>query len=76
MNTIPTLRILAVAGVVSATLAATGCVAGNTTRVEGPTLGRQLIELKDAYDQGAMSKAEYEEQRARMLRQGGSHTHD
>ena len=48
-------------------LSAGGCVAGNTTRVEKPTTGRELIELKEAFDRGAITQAEYEHQKARFL---------
>ncbi len=48
-------------------VSAAGCVAGNTTRVEKPTTGRELIELKEALDKGAITEAEYEHQKARFL---------
>ena len=44
-----------------------GCVAGNTTRIEKPTTGRELIELKEALDRQAITEAEYENQKARLL---------
>lgn len=46
---------------IAATVAALpGCVAvGGTSRQESPTLGRQLMDLKSAYDTGAISEDEY-----------------
>ena len=48
-------------------LSAGGCVAGNTTRVERPTTGRELIELKEALDKGAITQVEYEQQKSKLL---------
>lgn len=48
-------------------LSAAGCVAGNTTRVERPTTGRELIELKEALDKGAITQVEYEQQKSKLL---------
>ena len=48
-------------------LSAGGCVAGNTTRVEKPTTGRELIELKEALDKGAITQVEYEQQKSKLL---------
>jgi hypothetical protein len=46
-----------------------GC--GGTTEVVPPTvnvsIGQQLIDLKRARDTGAMSQAEYERQKARLI---------
>jgi len=53
----------------AASLGTAGCVAGNSTRVEQPTLGKQLTDLKAAYDDGAITRAEYERQKARFLGQ-------
>jgi hypothetical protein len=54
----------------SATLLLSGCVAaiGNrgTDRSTG-TLGQQLIDLQKAKDAGAISEAEYQTQKAKLL---------
>lgn len=54
----------------TATLAtAPGCIAvGGARHQDTPTLGRQLIDLKAAYDGGAMSEAEYNAARQQLLR--------
>lgn len=46
---------------IAATVAALpGCIAvGGISQRETPTLGRQLIDLKSAYDKGAISEEEY-----------------
>jgi hypothetical protein len=51
----------------AASLGMTGCVAGNSTRIQSPTVGRQLIDLQEAYEKGAITEAEYEKQKARFL---------
>ena len=51
----------------AASLGTTGCVAGNSTRFESPTVGKQLMDLQEAYEKGAITEAEYEEQKARFL---------
>ncbi len=35
-----------------------------------PTVGQELIELKKAKDQGAITEEEYEQQKTRILEQG------
>lgn len=45
-----------------------GCVMGNDTRVISPTVGEQLIDLKKALDEGAMTEEEYAQARADILR--------
>jgi hypothetical protein len=50
----------------------TGCLAlqvggGDKKESPKPTLGQQLIDLKVAKDTGAMSEAEYETQKAKLL---------
>ena len=50
-----------------ASLGMTGCVAGTSTRIESPTLGKQLVDLQEAYAKGAITEAEYEKQKARFL---------
>jgi hypothetical protein len=37
-----------------------GCVWGNSPKVLKPTIGQQLIDLKRALDDGAMSETEYD----------------
>jgi hypothetical protein len=60
-----TLPACALAGAV-ATLP--GCIAvGGTARHESPTLGRQLIDLKAAYDSGALSESEYNTAKSQIL---------
>lgn len=45
-----------------------GCVAVGGARNEAPpTLGRQLIDLKAALDAGAISEAEYNSAKSRLL---------
>jgi hypothetical protein len=54
----------------SAMLLLTGCVAaiGNRgTDRSGSTLGQQLIDLQKAKDSGAMTEAEYQTQKAKLL---------
>lgn len=61
----------ALIGVAAMTLF-TGCLGiqlggGTTTRAENPTLGQQLIDLQHAKDTGAISDAEYQQQKAKLL---------
>ena len=63
------LSLVAGSALVAVVLGAAGCVAGNSTRIEKPTLGRELTDLKQAYDTGAITQAEYERQKARFLGQ-------
>ena len=45
-----------------------GCIAvGGTNRHEAPTLGKQLVDLKNAYDGGALTEAEYAQAKAHIL---------
>jgi len=47
-----------------------GCVAvlGNRGSAgDGPTLGKQLVDLQKAKESGAISDAEFESQKARLL---------
>lgn len=59
------------AAVLSALLL-TGCLAlqfgGDKKEDQKPTLGQQLIDLKTAKDTGAISDAEYQAQKAKLLR--------
>jgi hypothetical protein len=50
----------------------TGCLnlelgGGATTRTQAPTLGQQLIDLQKAKETGAITDAEYQAQKARLL---------
>jgi hypothetical protein len=57
----------------SATTLLTGCLGlqlgGGTTKTEGkrPTTGQELVDLKQAKDSGAITDAEYQTQKARLL---------
>lgn len=48
----------------------TGCIAaiGNSGQRSTATLGQQLIDLQRAKEAGALSEAEYKEQREKLLR--------
>lgn len=47
-----------------------GCVAvGDTTRSDCPTLGKQLIDLKAAFDSGAINETEYQTAKQQLLKQ-------
>lgn len=47
---------------------ASGCIAvGGRSTHDTPTLGRQLIDLKQARDVGAIDDAEFDAARARLL---------
>jgi hypothetical protein len=52
-----------------ATLALSGCVAsiGNSGYRGNATLGQQLIDLQKAKEAGALTEAEYQTQRTRLL---------
>lgn len=43
------------------------CVVGNRGERSGGTVGQQLVDLKKAKDSGAISDAEYEAQKAKLL---------
>ena len=56
----------------SAMMLLTGCLAiqlggGSTTKPQSPTVGQQLIDLQHAKDTGAISDAEYQNQKAKIL---------
>jgi hypothetical protein len=56
----------------SAMLLFSGCLAlhvggGDKKEYEKPTVGQQLIDLKAARDTGAITDAEYQAQKARLL---------
>ena len=53
-----------------ATLTATGCIAiggKHQNETTPPTLGKQLIDLKLAFDQGAISEAEYQAAKDQLI---------
>lgn len=50
----------------------TGCLnlelgGGSTTKSQTPTLGQQLTDLQKAKDSGAITEAEYQQQKAKLL---------
>ncbi|MGH7308689.1 MAG: SHOCT domain-containing protein [Candidatus Rokuibacteriota bacterium] len=51
---------------------AAGCLSfgggSDTTTVNQPTIGQQLLDLKKAHDAGTLSKEEYERMREAILR--------
>ena len=56
----------------SAMMLLTGCLAiqlggGSTSKPQSPTVGQQLIDLQHAKDAGAITDAEYQTQKARLL---------
>jgi hypothetical protein len=58
-------------GLASITLL-TGCLnlefgGGTTNRPQTPTVGQQLVDLKQAKDSGAITEAEYEAQKAKVM---------
>jgi hypothetical protein len=40
---------------------------GSTTRIEQPTVGQQLIDLQRAKEAGAITDAEYQTEKAKLL---------
>ena len=61
-----------IAVALSATLLFSGCLAlqvggGDKQQVEKATVGKQLIDLKAASDAGAITDAEYQAERAKLL---------
>ena len=50
----------------------TGCLAiqlggGSTNKPQSPTVGQQMIDLQQAKDSGAITDAEYQTQKAKVL---------
>jgi hypothetical protein len=59
---------------VAAMMLLSGCLdiqlgGGSTTRPQTPTVGQQLTDLQKAKDAGAITDAEYQAQRAKVLGQ-------
>jgi hypothetical protein len=59
---------------VAAMMLVSGCLniqlgGGSTTRPQTPTVGQQLADLQKAKDAGAITDAEYEAQKAKLLGQ-------
>ncbi len=57
---------------ISAMMLLTGCLAldiggGTSTRAQAPTMGQQLVDLQKAKESGAISDAEYQTQKAKLL---------
>lgn len=62
------LKTIALFGTLSAVLLTSGCVAAiGTGRAPKATTGQQLVDLQKARKAGAMSEAEYQTQRAKVL---------
>jgi len=69
MNTMG-LKSLATAAIISVTLALGGCGGGSTkteVRAETTTTGQQLLDLKKAYEAGALTEKEYKSEREKIL---------
>jgi hypothetical protein len=62
-------KVLAAAILICVITTLTGCVAaiGNGD-TRGATLGQQLVDLQKAKDSGAITDAEFQEQKARLLK--------
>ena len=65
-------RFIPTAVALSAMLLLTGCLAlhvggGDKKEALNPTMGQQLIDLKTARDTGAITDAEYQTQKAKLL---------
>lgn len=64
-------KLITPAGMLAVLLLLSGCVAAIGNRDgrhgEGTTLGQELIDLQKAKDSGAISPADYETQKAKLL---------
>jgi hypothetical protein len=62
----------ALVALILASTVAAGCLSfgggSDTTTVNQPTIGQQLLDLKKAYDAGTLSKDEYERMRQAIIR--------
>jgi len=61
------LALLAMCGVLMFGAVACGGGAEVQSKVSTATVGQQLLDLKKAYDSGAVTKQEYEQQRKKIL---------
>ncbi len=64
------LTALATAAIIAVTLTLGGCGGGGAkteVRAETTTTGQQLLDLKKAYEAGAMTEKEYESERKKIL---------
>ena len=61
------LALLAMCGVLMCGAVACGGGAEVQSKVSTATVGQQLLDLKKAYDSGAVTKQEYEQQRKKIL---------
>ena len=62
-----TVRLAALACLLAAPLFASGCVAASRSYHEEPSLGQQLIDLKEAYDRGALNGDEYRDAKRALI---------
>jgi hypothetical protein len=61
-------RLICIALLCLAAATFSGCiVVGGSSKHESPTLGKQLTDLKDALDKGAIGPAEYEQAKGKLL---------
>lgn len=64
------LRTLSIVGVIALMASLPGCGGGGAkvqSEISTTTKGQQLLDLKKAFDSGAINQKEYEEQRKRIL---------
>lgn len=61
---------LLAATVVALTLTLSACGGSTTTVKQTETQGQQLLDLKEAYDNGVISEKEYESTRKKILKGG------
>jgi putative oligomerization/nucleic acid binding protein len=64
------LRTLSIVGVIALMASLPGCGGGGAkvqSEISTTTKGQQLLDLKKAFDNGAINQKEYEEQRKRIL---------
>lgn len=65
MNT--TAKIAIPVAAMTALISLGGCAWGNSPRIQQPTLGQQMIDLKRSLDDGAITEKEYERSKADFL---------
>ena len=56
------------ATVIALALSLTGCGGTNTTVEQTETQGRQLMDLKEAYDKGVITEKEYNSTKKKILK--------